>query len=71
MQNKANCRQSESNANSVFTKDYEDFLLYKSQKTNPIKPNLVKTNPIKPNFKPNQTQFLYQELHWSFIITGL
>ena len=21
--------------------------------------------------KPKQTQFLYQELHWSFIITGL
>ena len=20
--------------------------------------------------KPNQSQFLYQELHWSFIITG-
>jgi len=55
MQNKANCRQAESNANSVFTRDYEDFLLYKSQKTNPIKPN---SNPISERPKMNVSIYL-------------
>jgi len=46
MQNKPNFFKGQINANSVFTKDYEDFMLYKSQKT----------KPIQTQFKPNQTQ---------------
>ena len=40
MQNKPNFKDAEINANSVFTRDYEDFMLYKSQQ------NKAKTNPI-------------------------
>jgi len=47
MQNKANLPEAESNASSVSTKDYEDFILYKSQKT----------NPIQSQSNPKQTQF--------------
>ncbi len=45
MQNKPNLPEAEINVNLIFTKDYEDFLLYKSPKTNPKqsqnKPNLL------------------------------
>ena len=50
MQNKPNLSQAEINANSVFTKDYEYFLLYKSPK------NKANQTQFKPNFQNAQNE---------------
>jgi release factor glutamine methyltransferase len=50
MQNKPNLPNAKINASTVFTKDYEDFLPDKSQKT---KPKQTQSNPIQSQFKPN------------------
>jgi len=76
MQNKANFRKSQMNANTLLTVDYENQTLSKRGKnkpnTNPIK---AKTNPIKANkmpkqtqYKPKQTQFQKQK-HLVFMVT--
>ena len=43
MQNKPNFFKGQNNANSVYTRNYEDFILYKGPKTNP------KQTQFKPN----------------------
>jgi len=50
MQNKPNLPGSETNANSVSTKDYEVFMLYKSQK------NKANQTQFKPNYRKAQNE---------------